>query len=486
MALRNGLLVHGPTHWAAAVRTRRRRVKVASGRKPRPRRAGRRSDCPACAASSKLAEAMAVIPLVKRALPEARLPMQDARTLGAMGAAPLGAPGDPHRGARTAGTRRRPRGRRGAARAWRRRCSRCAAATSPPTTASSTRRSPPTSRTARRRRCRARSTTAAARTWSRRCSPPPPSATWRCAAPACAARRPTPPSALGSAAVAVEVFAWCERHPELGRHADAARPGYRDPARGRHARADRRSSSRSGRRRSTEILRVEGAVGGGLAHGHRGPRAARALDPDGLPAARGAASATGYYSDAYFNFTRELLLAEGRPSRAVTDAGVPEAALGARRDRRGDRGAEAARLRRTGAACWRAVHALHEGDEIAPWETVLHDRRRLLAVRAPRDRLPRHASPGARCIMRNVREVVEAAGGKPILFFPARHDHWLVQTGDGWAAHVAGAIGVSTDAQASWWGGRGVGHRSARADRGVRRRHGGGRARIRPTASPTR
>jgi nicotinate phosphoribosyltransferase len=53
--------------------------------------------------------------------------------------------------------------------------------------------------------------------------------------------------------------------------------------------------------------------------------------------------------------------------------------------------------------------------------------------------------------------VVDAAHGKPILFFPARHDHWLVQTGDGWAAHVAGAIGVSTDAQASWWGGRGVG-----------------------------
>jgi nicotinate phosphoribosyltransferase len=60
-------------------------------------------------------------------------------------------------------------------------------------------------------------------------------------------------------------------------------------------------------------------------------------------------------------------------------------------------------------------------------------------------------------VMRNVRQVVEAANGKPILFFPARHDHWLVQTGDGWAAHVAGAIGVSTDAQASWWGGRGVG-----------------------------
>ena len=60
-------------------------------------------------------------------------------------------------------------------------------------------------------------------------------------------------------------------------------------------------------------------------------------------------------------------------------------------------------------------------------------------------------------IMRNVREVVEAAGGKPILYFPARHDHWLVQTGDGWSAHIGGSIGVSTDAQASWWGGRGIG-----------------------------
>src|SRR5205085_12417121 len=59
--------------------------------------------------------------------------------------------------------------------------------------------------------------------------------------------------------------------------------------------------------------------------------------------------------------------------------------------------------------------------------------------------------------MRNVREVVAAAGDKHILYFPARHDHWLVQTGDGWSAHVAGAIGVSTDAQASWWGGRGIG-----------------------------
>src|SRR5207244_10211057 len=57
----------------------------------------------------------------------------------------------------------------------------------------------------------------------------------------------------------------------------------------------------------------------------------------------------------------------------------------------------------------------------------------------------------------NTRRVVEAASPKQVMFFPARHDHWLVQTGDGYAAHIAGAIGVSTDAQASWCGSEGGG-----------------------------
>ena len=65
-------------------------------------------------------------------------------------------------------------------------------------------------------------------------------------------------------------------------------------------------------------------------------------------------------------------------------------------------------------------------------------------------------------ISTNVTRVLEAAAGKPIIFMPARHDHHRVQTGDGYAAHVAGAlvgaeIGVTTDAQSSWWGGRGIG-----------------------------
>ena len=84
MALRNGLLVHGPTHWAAAVRTDDGEVKVASGRKPRFG-AGPIERVPGLRGVAKLAEAMAVIPLVKKALPEARLPMQDPRTLAAMG-----------------------------------------------------------------------------------------------------------------------------------------------------------------------------------------------------------------------------------------------------------------------------------------------------------------------------------------------------------------------------------------------------------------
>jgi uncharacterized protein YqhQ len=88
MALRNGLLVHGPTHWAAAVRRPDGTVGVASGRKPRIRAAA--ADLPGARGVVRLGEAMAVIPLVKRALPAARLPFQDARVLGAMAAASLG------------------------------------------------------------------------------------------------------------------------------------------------------------------------------------------------------------------------------------------------------------------------------------------------------------------------------------------------------------------------------------------------------------
>jgi nicotinate phosphoribosyltransferase len=169
----------------------------------------------------------------------------------------------------------------------------------------------------------------------------------------------------------------------------------------------------------------------------------------------------GYYSDAYFNHSKALLELEGHHPRALMQVfqrkdsilgGVDEAIAVLRQcagRRRSDGGWEDG---------WDQldVRALHEGDEISPWETVMtiegdytlfaHLETVYLGCMARRT-----------LVMRNVREVVKAAAGKPILYFPARHDHWLVQTGDGWAAHVAGAIGVSTDAQASWWGGGGVG-----------------------------
>jgi nicotinate phosphoribosyltransferase len=168
----------------------------------------------------------------------------------------------------------------------------------------------------------------------------------------------------------------------------------------------------------------------------------------------------GYYTDAYFNYAKRLLEERGRHPRVTMQVfqkhdsvlgGIDEA-IAVLKECSGRATAEGWQLGWDGLE----VQALHEGDEVAPWETVLsiegdyslfaHLETVYLGCMARRS-----------LVMRNVREVVNAADGKPILFFPARHDHWLVQTGDGWAAHVAGAIGVSTDAQASWWGGRGVG-----------------------------
>jgi nicotinate phosphoribosyltransferase len=168
----------------------------------------------------------------------------------------------------------------------------------------------------------------------------------------------------------------------------------------------------------------------------------------------------GYYSDAYFVYTKQTLEAENHHPRVTMQVfqkrdsvlgGIDEAVailkLCAGHEEDG-----------TWVSGWNdvLVHALREGDRIAPRETVMtiegdyslfaHLETVYLGSLARRS-----------LIMRNVLQVVEAARGKQIFYFPARHDHWLVQTGDGWSAHVAGAIGVSTDAQASWWGGRGIG-----------------------------
>jgi len=159
----------------------------------------------------------------------------------------------------------------------------------------------------------------------------------------------------------------------------------------------------------------------------------------------------GYYSDVYFNHARETLVRDGRRPQVLMQVFQKKQAILGGMD-------EAIAILQLCSHDWGGltVRALYDGDPIEPYETVLtiegdytlfaHLETAYLGVLARRT-----------LISTNVRRVVEAANGKPILFFPARHDHHRVQTGDGYAAHVAGAIGVSTDAQASWWGGRGIG-----------------------------
>jgi uncharacterized protein YqhQ len=83
MALRNGLLIHGPTSWAAAARDQQGEIQVASGRKPAlaPDLAAR---VPLLRGPLKLAEAFLLIPFVRLRLRSARLPFEDVRVLAAM------------------------------------------------------------------------------------------------------------------------------------------------------------------------------------------------------------------------------------------------------------------------------------------------------------------------------------------------------------------------------------------------------------------
>jgi nicotinate phosphoribosyltransferase len=102
------------------------------------------------------------------------------------------------------------------------------------------------------------------------------------------------------------------------------------------------------------------------------------------------------------------------------------------------------------------VRALRDGDLVDAWEPVIeitgpyrlfaHLESVYLGVLARRS-----------LVATNVRRVVAAADGKPVVFFADRFDHWATQGGDGYAAFVGGAQGVATDAQAAWWGERGLG-----------------------------
>jgi nicotinate phosphoribosyltransferase len=164
----------------------------------------------------------------------------------------------------------------------------------------------------------------------------------------------------------------------------------------------------------------------------------------------------GYYTDAYFNHARSALLRDERRPRVVMQVFQKREAYLGGMD-------EALAILKLCSHDWEdlTVHALYDGDRVEPYESVMtiegdytafaHLETLYLGVLARRT-----------LITTNVVRVLEAANRKPIIFMPARHDHHRVQTGDGYAAYVAGQIvgtpiGVTSDAQASWWGGKGVG-----------------------------
>ncbi len=159
----------------------------------------------------------------------------------------------------------------------------------------------------------------------------------------------------------------------------------------------------------------------------------------------------GIYSDKYFIRTREVLLKDKNRSRVLMQVYTRADGIICGID-------EAVAIIRTCAADPRdlSVHALFDGDSISEGETVLtiegdyssfaHLETVYLGV------LSRGSS-----IASAVHEVVEAAVGKPVLFFAARFDHYRIQHIDGYAALIGGAQGVSTDANGLLHGIEGMG-----------------------------
>lgn len=82
MALRNGLLIHGPTSWGVAARAADGSIRSASG--PKPNFGGNRfAKVPIVRGPLRMAEAFAVIPIARLNLPAARLPFEDPKVIGA-------------------------------------------------------------------------------------------------------------------------------------------------------------------------------------------------------------------------------------------------------------------------------------------------------------------------------------------------------------------------------------------------------------------
>jgi nicotinate phosphoribosyltransferase len=181
----------------------------------------------------------------------------------------------------------------------------------------------------------------------------------------------------------------------------------------------------------------------------------RRLDPEvfDLPVEK---MRDGWYTDAYFNHTRATLLDDGRHPNVVMQVFQKKHAFLGGMD-------EAIAILKLCADTFAdlTVHALYDGDAIEPFETVMTIEGDYTAF-AHLETVYLGTLARRTLITTNVVNVLRAANGKPVIFMAARHDHHRVQTGDGYAAHVAGQIvgapiGVTTEEQASWWGGSGLG-----------------------------
>ena len=160
---------------------------------------------------------------------------------------------------------------------------------------------------------------------------------------------------------------------------------------------------------------------------------------------------SGAYSDKYLVRTRYVLQADRHSPNVLMQVFCKATAVHCGVD-------EAIAILKLASDDWPAltVSALYDGDRVDPFETVM-------TIEGPYDAFAHLETLYLGALARRTRiatqtrRVVDAAAPKEVFYFPARHDHYAVQAGDGYAAHIAGAAAVSTDVQGAWWGGEGIG-----------------------------
>ncbi|MFQ5866430.1 MAG: nicotinate phosphoribosyltransferase [bacterium] len=159
----------------------------------------------------------------------------------------------------------------------------------------------------------------------------------------------------------------------------------------------------------------------------------------------------GWYSDKYFVRTKEVLERDHRHTRVLMQVFCRKEAVLCGMD-------EAIAILRLCAVNPEnlTIRALHDGDRIKVLETVMTIEGEYSTF-AHLETVYLGVLARGTAVATAVRKVVDAAAGRPVLFFSARFDHYRVQETDGYAAFISGAINVSTDAQGSLWGGRGIG-----------------------------